>query len=117
MFGTVRTGMQAHRAAYEFAKGHIPFGLYVLHSCDNRCCQNPAHLRVGTQFDNMRDMRERNRENDVRGEASGMSKLTEAQVREMRETSGTRADKARRYGVTWQTVDAVLKRETWAHVK
>lgn len=49
----------AHRCSYEMYKGPIPKGLWVLHSCDNRLCVNPNHLRVGTGRDNARDRAER----------------------------------------------------------
>lgn len=54
-YGHVR-GKKAHRISFEHFVGPIPDGLHVLHSCDNPPCINPAHLRVGTQADNMRDI-------------------------------------------------------------
>lgn len=57
-YGSARWGGKywtAHRAAWTAAKGEIPDGLRVLHSCDNRKCINPNHLFLGTQLDNMRD--------------------------------------------------------------
>ena len=50
-FGSQR----AHRVSYIIHKGQIPDGLFVLHSCHNKFCTNPEHLRVGTNKDNMRD--------------------------------------------------------------
>ena len=44
------------RYAYEIWVGPIPDGKSVLHRCDNPACCNPAHLFIGTQLDNMRDM-------------------------------------------------------------
>lgn len=46
----------AHRVAWTVTYGPIADGLYVLHRCDNRPCCNPAHLWLGTQGDNLRDM-------------------------------------------------------------
>jgi hypothetical protein len=51
----------AHRVSYEFAYGPVPEGLNVLHSCDNPPCVNPAHLRAGTQADNIHDAVDRER--------------------------------------------------------
>lgn len=46
----------AHRTSYSAFVGEIPQNMLVLHRCDNRLCFNPAHLFLGTQLDNMRDM-------------------------------------------------------------
>jgi len=37
---------QAHRVAYELARGPIPAGLQIDHLCRNRACMNPGHMEL-----------------------------------------------------------------------
>jgi HNH endonuclease len=61
MFETRRRTRLAHRWSYAAAYGPIPDGLYVLHHCDTPECVRPNHLYLGTQTDNMADMKRRGR--------------------------------------------------------
>lgn len=45
----------SHRLSYTLFKGIIPKNMCVLHSCDNKWCVNPWHLRIGTHKENNRD--------------------------------------------------------------
>lgn len=63
-YGLVRrnnTNHRVHRLAWEEAKGPIPEGLNVCHTCDVPACCNPDHLFLGTQLDNVADMRTKGR--------------------------------------------------------
>ena len=120
--------MLAHRAAYWAFCGDLPPDLDVLHRCDVPACVNPNHLWLGTQADNNRDMMGKGRASCLRGAAHGRAKLTEEQVRNIRETTaalrpgrtrirsaGTYSQEefARLYGVSPRAIDKVLRRENW----
>lgn len=122
-YGTVSRGAsrsdRAHRVSYELNVGPIPEGMHVLHSCDNRRCVNPAHLRTGTHAENMRDLVERKRLPDRRGERANNSKLTEDQVRaiRVRRAAGERQIAlAREYGVDKTLIWMIVTRKIWTHV-
>lgn len=58
--------LSAPRVSLRLSGVHIPKGKCALHICDVPLCVNPAHLYVGTQADNMRDMYERKRGRNCR---------------------------------------------------
>lgn len=86
----------AHRAVWEHRFGEIPSGLFLLHKCDNPACVNLDHLFLGTQMDNMTDMRKKHRDNYLKGERHSQAKLTDVQVRSIR--------RMRRQGFTYKHI-------------
>lgn len=57
VYGSKRRGpdMRVHRINYARFKGPLPNDLHLLHSCDNRKCINPNHVRTGDDRDNIQD--------------------------------------------------------------
>ena len=111
--------VQAHRASWILNFGPIPEGMFVCHKCDNRKCVNPEHLFLGTPQDNMNDMVAKGRSGDTRGEKSGLTHLTDADVLSIRARypQGTKLiDLAREYGVAKSTVSYIVNGHTWKHV-
>lgn len=47
-----RRSLLVHRVSYEAARGSIPSGLTIDHSCKNTRCCNPAHLEPMTMREN-----------------------------------------------------------------
>jgi hypothetical protein len=107
----------AHRLSYQAFIGDIPEGMFVLHGCDNPSCVKPDHLFLGTAQDNSSDMVAKDRH--ARGERSGVAKLTDVEVEEIKKLSKEGVSGvmlAARFQVSVQTICGILKGRTWKHV-
>ncbi len=121
--------MGAHRIAFELANGPIPAGLLVLHSCDNRKCVNPAHLRCGTHLDNAADRNSRGRQatgdritrnkHIPRGSEHREAKLSESQVLDIRSRHADGESSrclARKFSMSHMNIRRIVNRVTWKHI-
>ena len=77
--------------------GVIPEGLDVLHHCDNPPCIRPEHLFLGNDSDNQKDMVSKGRGNRKR-------KLTDEQVKIIRQYSYDSKYLAERFNVSLQYI-------------
>lgn len=106
----------AHRLSWELANQYpIPSGAVICHRCDNPACVNPAHLWLGTQGDNMRDMFSKGRGNHVNprdnvGARNPMTKLSDEDVRAIRELAGSQTQRviAQQFGVGQDQISRIL---------
>jgi len=122
-----------HRVAWELFKGAIPRGLCVLHDCDsfyppgdrtNRRCFNFEHLFLGTCAENLKDMVVKGRQAvptalSMPGSQNGNSRLTEAQVVEIKTRLQNETNKsaiARDYGVSPGLISKISRGLIWNHV-
>jgi len=110
---------KGHVVMCEAAHGDAPHGKpQVAHSCDNRSCVNPHHIRWATHRENMDDMVIRNRARH--GEKHSRAKLTEEAVRVIRSTPrgyGVTKRLCQQFGVTEATLSAARSGRTWRTVR
>ncbi len=105
--------IDSHRFSYLLANGELPtHPLVVRHKCKPKNCVNPDHLEPGTQSENQLD---RARDGtDMRGIKHHNAKLTEIQVREIRQSDKSQADLAKEFGVTYHSISKIINKKNWA---
>jgi hypothetical protein len=111
----------AHRASWLIYRGEIPPGKNILHECDNPNCVNPNHLSVGTQSKNISDMVKRGRGRIPRGEGHYLTRLTNADVVDIRgkyaNGNVTQRELAKEYGVDRSSISKICSRKNWKHIE
>ena len=133
-YGTVKIAgcsQLVHRVIWELEYGPIPDGLLVCHTCDNPPCGEGSHLFTGTQLENVADRSAKGRtargvrsgaslhpESYARGEDHVGARLTVQAVLEIFRNPDnlSQRERARRYGVSHTTVQAILKGIRWRHI-
>lgn len=103
-----------HRLVYSDNYGEIPNDNVVRHKCDNPNCINPEHLELGTHADNVADRVERQR--SAKGSQNGRAKLTEDNVRYIRNSEEKNTHLAKRFNVDEKAIRQIKQNKTWKHV-
>ena len=109
-----RKNVIAHRWGYKHLVGPIPEGLEVRHTCDNPPCQEETHWLLGTRQDNVDDCTSRERQ--ARGSRAGRSKLTEDDVRVIRQMLAVGENQvviAEMFGVSNPSIAAIASGQSW----
>jgi len=111
--------VSAHRYMWTMMRGPIPHGMFVCHKCDNRTCFRPSHLFLGTNRENIADMRRKGRAVDPPihyGVDHHNAKLTDMAVRSIRNDARTLREVADTHGVSIPTVHRIRRGRGWKHV-
>ena len=111
--------VMVHRAVWEMAKGPIPPGFVVMHSCDNPACYSLEHLSIGTQSENISDMDRKGRRVVLIGSAQRAAKLDEAKVASIKAelSQGIKiVDLARKHKVSDAAIANIKHGRRWTHV-
>jgi hypothetical protein len=112
----------AHRVSWELHRGPLSDGQHVCHKCDNPSCTNPAHLFIGSQKDNIRDMYSKGRQNPGKGKpfeagvANGNTSLSDSDVYAIRASKEPKKYLAAFYGVTYAQIWNIQTRRSWKHL-
>jgi len=110
----------APRISWILAKGKIPDGAFICHTCDNGKCVNPKHLFIGNALINNRDCYAKGRHPILRGENDPKSKLNNEKVLkivEMYETGNySQYQIAKMFNVSRSAILAILRGQSWAEI-
>lgn len=103
----------ASRAMCMLAHGDPPFAnADAAHSCGNRACVNPNHLRWASRYENVQDAWEHG--TAVNGERVGTSKLTEEQALAIYRSEKSVRELADEYDMSLKGIRKIKSGGSWA---
>lgn len=106
----------AHRLVCTWKNGPAPSDTHeAAHSCGNRLCVNPRHVRWATREENMADKIIHG--TDPRGESNWSAKLTAEDVREIIASNEPGVTLAARFGVCSATISFIRRGLRWKHLE
>nr|WP_155997857.1 hypothetical protein [Ochrobactrum sp. UNC390CL2Tsu3S39] len=111
----MKGGVYVSRYVCEKTNGPSPDKNYdCAHSCGkgHLGCVNPKHLSWKTRADNLADTVIHGTHR--RGERSNLSKLTEAEVFEIKYSTANQRQTAAQYGIDQSTVSDIRRGKSWA---
>jgi hypothetical protein len=88
--------------------------MHAAHSCGNKTCVNPKHIRWASRSENEGDKKQHGRDNA--GQRHGMSKLTAETVSAIRSAPGFQKDIAAQFGISRQHVSDIKGGRRWTHL-
>lgn len=108
----------SHRIMWSLENGaEIPDGMVVCHTCDNPPCCNPAHLFLGTNLDNSRDMVHKRR--SCFGVKNNKARLSVDQVKDIKTRLALGQNQkamAKEIGIPYLTINRIARGNLWKSV-
>lgn len=122
-FGRTIDGYAAYRSRHaaqyicETIYGKRPSNGQTAHSCGDRLCINPRHLRWSTAKENALDKLHHG--TWPTGPKNGRSMISEDQVREIRSLAGKISYRkmAKDFGISKSAIEAIINRKNWGYLK
>jgi len=111
--------VDCHRVSWIVFKGKIQKGKIICHFCDIRSCCNPSHLWVGTHKENTRDMMNKKKVFDFKGEKNNQAILKEKDIIEIRKLLSLGIKQcviANMFNIDPSNISNIKNGKLWKHV-
>jgi len=107
---------------FEKMNGPIPPGMIIMHICDTPACVNPAHLRLGTQAENVKDRDQKGRlvAKGHPGIRNPWARLDDDKIRIIRRDAQRGIAQrvlAVRFGVNQGQISKIVTGRAWRHIR